>query len=190
MGREARTLVGLEHPVTKGVLLCHLKIRLYLRRLHIRERRVWRDLGTVHFALSVCSIEIAHLNKRGMGVAEIVVVSEVDWAQRDGLALGVDAVLDDVGAACDQNWILKQIVGCAVLLEDHDDVLDAWWCATDWVEPRPPQPFRLKRTTAVTSRVPSTMGGGARMMRLVEQEERSLFIQPRLRQHYSPGYED
>ncbi len=63
-----------------------------------------------------------------MGVAEIVVVSEVDWVQRDGLALGVDAVLDDVGAACDQNWILKQIVGCAVLLEDHDNVLDAWWC--------------------------------------------------------------
>jgi hypothetical protein len=124
VGGKAGTLIGLKHAVAKGVLLGHMEIRLNVRGLYVRERGVRRRRGTVHSALSGSSVEIAHLNKRRVGVAEIVVYSEVDWAQRDCLALGVDAVWDDVGTARDQKWILKQIVGRPVFLEDHDDMFD------------------------------------------------------------------
>jgi hypothetical protein len=45
--------------------------------------------------------------------------------------LGIDTVLDDVGATRDQNWILKQIVGGSVLLKNNDDVPDVFMlCAS------------------------------------------------------------
>ena len=124
MGRKAGALVALEHAVAERVLLGQVKIRLNVRRVHIRERRVRSYRGTVHSALSGYGVEIAHLNKSGVRMAEIVVYAEADWAQRDGLALGVDTTLDDVGPSRDQNRILKKIVGRAVFLEDHDNMMD------------------------------------------------------------------
>jgi hypothetical protein len=104
-------LVALEHAVAERVLLGQVKIRLNLQWFHIREGRVRSYLGTVHSALSGYGVEIAHLHKSGVRMAEIVVYTEADWAQRDDLASGVDAALDDVGPSRDQNRILKQIVG-------------------------------------------------------------------------------
>jgi hypothetical protein len=58
-----------------------------------------------------------------MGMAEVVVVGQSDRAQHDGLARGINADAGDVGAVRDQGGVMKQIVGCTVLLEDHYNVL-------------------------------------------------------------------
>src|SRR5258706_16380067 len=103
MGRHARTLVGLEHPVAKCVLLSQRKIRLNIGRQNVLKLRVG---GRVGWAIDCRSASdqvspvhlsaIVHRHKCRVSVAEIVVLwlgtgwSQGDWSQLNGRALGVD----------------------------------------------------------------------------------------------------
>ncbi len=131
MGGKAGSLVSLKHAVGEGVLLSQREVGLDLRWIHIHELWVRRRtvgstlgagdldlIGTIHFAT------IIHRHKCGVGVAEIVVIAQVDGRQRNDLYRGINTAAGDVRTPRDQDWILKQIVGGAVLLENNDDVLD------------------------------------------------------------------
>ena len=88
------------------------------------RRRAWDQVRSVHFAA------VVHGNESGIDVAEVVVLrarpgcAQVDGTERNGLAQRIHAAAGDVGAAGYQYRILKQIVRCAILLKDHNHVLN------------------------------------------------------------------
>src|SRR5208282_6917169 len=49
---------------------------------------------------------------------------EIHLLQLNRIAFGVGSALGNVRASFDQHWILKKIVHGAVLLDDHNDVLN------------------------------------------------------------------
>jgi len=65
-----------------------------------------------------------------MTVVEVVILrrraggAQVDRTERDRLTRGVLALLNNVGTAGNQDRVLEEIVGGAVLLEDDDYMLD------------------------------------------------------------------
>jgi hypothetical protein len=62
-----------------------------------------------------------------MGVVRVIIHAERTRTQWNGLTAGIDATVGNIGPFCDEHGILKQIVGCAILLEDDDHVLDLSW---------------------------------------------------------------
>jgi hypothetical protein len=138
---KAGPLVGLEHAVGKSVLFSHLKVGLHLGRVHIGKRAVLRtgrarnriQVRPVHLALPAHRIQVALVNEGIVTVAGIVVRRETDFGQRDGIAFRVFAALGNVRALADQLLILEKIIRSAVLLKDHDNVLNlsgrrwGWW---------------------------------------------------------------
>ena len=69
-----------------------------------------------------------------MGVAEVVILrvgsdcAQVDWTERNGLAMRIHAAAGDIGPAGDQDGIVEEIVRGAVLLKDDHNVLDNGRC--------------------------------------------------------------
>jgi len=134
---HARSLVGLEHVISEGVLFGQGEVRLNVGRNDIHEWRVaMRIRRTLGGWITIDQIRAVHLSAivRGfegrMAVIEIVVLcvsavcAEVNGAEPNGPAERVQASLSNVWAPADQDRILEKIVRSAVLLKDHHHVLD------------------------------------------------------------------
>src|SRR5208283_1745065 len=96
---EAWSLIGLEHSVPEGILFGECKIRLHVRWIHIHKLRICgrtvgaalgaadtNSISSVHRAGVRSRVQIAHLDKRRVGVAEIVIVRQVNRTQSYGPA--------------------------------------------------------------------------------------------------------
>jgi hypothetical protein len=57
-------------------------------------------------------------------MTQVIIDRQRRGTQLDGLAGGVQPALRNVRTRFNQDWILKQVVGRAILLKDDDDVLD------------------------------------------------------------------
>lgn len=139
---KARTLVSLEHAIGKRILLGQLKIGLNIGRINVGElwirRRAVGNIGVALHGNEISAVHgaftsrpaIAHLHKRAVGMNWIVLVgigsniSQVKRLERDPLALRIDPAAGNVGSRRDQHRVVKQVVGCAVLLEDDHHMLD------------------------------------------------------------------
>src|SRR5580700_5733111 len=150
MGRKTRPLVGLEHIVRPAVLSRHGEVRGddVLGIVDVSELKLRPGAGacasdvagTVHLANSF-RIRVAHRRESLMGVAQIVLVRKRDGAglgdARSGILIQPVAGLDVVlrrgrggaapvfGSARGRAQAIKQIVGRAVFLDDHNNVLKA-----------------------------------------------------------------
>src|SRR5229473_3619449 len=130
MRRETRTLIGLEHPIAEGVSLSHSEIWLHIRRLHIvvlgiRRRTILLSLlaknniqiKTIHGAIVPGGQEIV------MAVPHIPRLRQRGGLEWHDLPSGSLAATGDVSAMRDQYRVLKEVIGRAVLLENHHHVL-------------------------------------------------------------------
>src|SRR6202030_1430902 len=69
-------------------------------------------------------IQVALVDEGIVKVAGVVVRLETDFGKRDGIAFRVFAALGNVRTLADQDRILEKIIRCAVLLEDHDHMVN------------------------------------------------------------------
>ena len=148
MRRETGTLIGLEHIIRPAVLRRHRKIRVQDAGPVIDESKL-RLLGTaagagnlarsIHTAHARSRVGVAHLDKRGVRVAQIVPIRQSDGGRLRDSAGG--AVVDPVGgldivlrrarraatgtrgSVRGKAQSVKQIVRSPVFLHDHHDVL-------------------------------------------------------------------
>jgi len=180
VGLIAWPLLGLKHVVGKGVLFGHLEIRRDIFRLHILELKMRRRLLTVPPLAGitklldlVCAIHtpaVIHVEEVGMAVAHVVVVRQWDRRQGNDLVLGIDPVILNVCASLDQNRILKQVVGGAILLEDDHDMLNHLRTRKSCIGPE--LPFRRSRPR-LGNRAQANVLGGNESAQAKRQEQQA-----------------
>ena len=124
-------LVGLEHPISKAVLLGDVKIRLDntgrivdIFVLRIGRYRTVRQRSGLVLVRAIELAVVVHSHETGVAVVQIVAVRQRNRRQWNLLALGIQAKRADVHARLEVRIAAKEVVRRAILLHDKNNVLE------------------------------------------------------------------